>query len=75
MSGGIPPSNPGRRLRANVEFYTAVLLAAIGLPVELFTPSYAVARVVGWLAHVAEQRECGRIIRPRARYVGEAPLN
>ncbi len=65
--------HPGRRLEVNVEFYTAVLLVAIGLPVALFTPSFAVARVVGWLAHIAEQRECGRIIRPRARYVGDIP--
>ena len=47
---------PERRLAANVEFYTAVLLDAIGLPQELFSPTFAVARVAGWLAHVDEQR-------------------
>ena len=65
--------HPERRLETNVEFYTAVLLDAVGLPRELFTPTFAVARVAGWLAHVAEQRETGRIIRPRCRYVGPEP--
>ncbi len=65
--------HPERPLRANVEFYTAVLLNALGLPRELFTPTFAVARVVGWLAHVAEQRESGKLIRPSSRYVGPQP--
>jgi citrate synthase len=65
--------HPERRLDANVEFYTAVLLDAIGLPRAAFTPAFAVARVAGWLAHVAEQRESGRIIRPSCRYVGPEP--
>jgi citrate synthase len=64
---------PGRSLRANVEFYTAVLLDAVGLPRALFTPTFAVARVAGWLGHVAEQQATGRLIRPRARYVGPEP--
>lgn len=64
---------PARRLAANVEFYTAVLLDAVGLPRAAFTPAFAVARVAGWLAHVAEQRESGRIIRPACRYVGPEP--
>lgn len=63
---------PGRRLRANVEFYTATLLEALGLPRELFTPTFAASRVVGWCAHVAEQQRSGRLLRPRARYVGPA---
>jgi citrate synthase len=65
--------HPERRLETNVEFYTAVLLDAVGLPRALFTPTFAVARVAGWLAHVAEQREAGRIIRPSCRYVGPEP--
>ncbi len=65
--------HPSRPLRANVEFYTAVLLNALGLPRALFTPTFAVARVAGWLAHVMEQNESGRLIRPRSRYVGELP--
>ncbi len=62
--------HPNRSLRANVEFYTAILLEAIGLPRSLFTPMFAAGRVVGWLAHIAEERAVGRIIRPVARYVG-----
>jgi citrate synthase len=62
--------HPDRPLRANVEFYTAVLLEAIGLPREAFTATFAVGRVAGWCAHVAEQRRVGRLIRPSARYVG-----
>lgn len=65
--------HPDRPLQANVEFYTAVLLSALGLPRALFTPTFAVARVAGWLAHVMEQQESGRLIRPRARYVGPLP--
>ena len=62
-----------RPLRTNVEFYTAVLLEAVGLPREAFTPTFAVARVAGWCAHVAEQRRVGKLIRPSARYVGPLP--
>ena len=61
---------PARRLRANVEFFTAVLLEALGIDRSLFTATFAVGRTAGWLAHVAEQRERGRLIRPAARYVG-----
>ncbi len=64
---------PERRMAANVEFYTAVLLDAIGLPQELFSPTFAVARVAGWLAHIDEQRQSSRIIRPGSRYVGPLP--
>lgn len=65
--------HPERPLRANVEFYTAVLLEAVGLPRELFTATFAVGRVAGWCAHVAEQRRVGKLIRPSARYVGSRP--
>lgn len=61
---------PKRRLRANVEFYTALVLEAVGLPRRAFTPTFAVGRVVGWCAHIDEQRRTGRLIRPRARYIG-----
>ena len=61
---------PGRSIRANVEFYTALLLEALHIDRALFTPTFACARVVGWCAHAAEQRRTGRLIRPRARYVG-----
>jgi citrate synthase len=61
---------PGRRLDTNVEFYTALLLEALGLPREAFTPTFAIGRVLGWTAHVLEQERGGRIIRPASRYVG-----
>jgi citrate synthase len=64
---------PERRLAANVEFYTAVILDAIGLAQEQFSPTFAVARVAGWLAHVDEQARGGRLIRPSSRYVGPQP--
>jgi citrate synthase len=61
---------PDRPLAANVEFYTAVLLDAVGLPREQFAPTFAVGRVTGWCAHVLEQRRVGKLIRPASRYVG-----
>lgn len=65
--------HPDRPLRANVEFYTAVLLDALGLPRTLFSLAFACGRVAGWCAHVLEQRETGRLIRPASRYVGPTP--
>jgi citrate synthase len=65
---------PGRKLQTNVEFYTALLLHGLGLEVPLFTPTFAISRVVGWLAHCAEQRRTGRIIRPQSVYIGAQPL-
>lgn len=65
--------HPDRPLKANVEFFTAVLLEAVGLPRELFSPTFAVSRTAGWCAHVEEQRRTGRLIRPASRYVGPAP--
>lgn len=64
---------PDRPLRANVEFYTAVLLDAVGLDRSLFSATFACGRVAGWLGHVAEQRATGRLIRPASRYVGPMP--
>ena len=61
---------PGRRLRTNVEFYTALLLHGLGLDVPLFTPTFAVSRVSGWIAHAMEQRRANRLIRPQSVYVG-----
>ena len=65
--------HPDRPLKANVEFYTAVLLEAVGLPRKAFSTVFACARIAGWSAHVAEQRATGRLIRPQSRYVGPAP--
>ena len=61
---------PGRRLQTNVEFYTALLLHGLGLDVPLFTPTFAVSRVSGWIAHAFEQRAANRIIRPQSEYTG-----
>lgn len=65
--------HPNRSLQANVEFYTAVLLDAAGLPRTLFSPLFAVGRVAGWCAHFAEQKANGRLIRPASEYVGPLP--
>jgi citrate synthase len=64
---------PGRRLKTNVEFYTALLLHGLGLDTAFFTPTFAVGRVAGWTAHCFEQRAVGRLIRPQSAYVGRMP--
>jgi citrate synthase len=61
---------PGRRLQTNVEFYTALLLHGLGLDAALFTPTFALSRVSGWIAHALEQRRENRLIRPQSLYVG-----
>jgi citrate synthase len=61
---------PGRRLYTNVEFYSAAVLAAVGLPGDMFTPTFSVARAVGWSAHVLEQAANNRLIRPDSEFVG-----
>ncbi|MFD9392590.1 citrate synthase [Streptomyces sp. NPDC060000] len=61
---------PGRELHTNVEFYAGVVMELCGLPREMFTPTFAAARVVGWSANILEQAEDSKIIRPIARYVG-----
>ncbi|MEA2532100.1 MAG: citrate synthase [Thermomicrobiales bacterium] len=61
---------PGRRLYTNVEFYSAAVLAAVGLPGDMFTPTFGVARSVGYSAHVLEQVSNNRLIRPQSEFVG-----
>jgi citrate synthase len=61
---------PERRLATNVEFYTALLLHGIGLPADLFSPTFAVSRVGGWTAHAFEQLATRRLIRPASVYTG-----
>ena len=61
---------PGRELHTNVEFYAGVVMELCGLPREMFTPTFAAGRVVGWSANILEQAEDSKIIRPVARYVG-----
>ena len=64
---------PGRHLYANVEFYAGVVMALCEVPPEMFTPTFASSRVIGWAANVLEQAEDPKIIRPSARYVGPPP--
>ncbi|MGW0986300.1 citrate synthase/methylcitrate synthase [Streptomyces sp. NPDC002486] len=65
---------PGRELHTNVEYYAGVVMELCGLPREMFTPTFAAGRAVGWSANILEQAEDTKIIRPAARYVGpEAP--
>jgi citrate synthase len=66
---------PDRRLDTNVEFYTALLLHGLGLPSELFTPTFAVGRVLGWSAHCLEQLRDGKLIRPQSAYIGPTGLH
>jgi len=64
---------PGRRLFTNVEFYAAVVMPTCGIPREMFTPTFAAGRTIGWTAHVIEQEAHNRLIRPAARYTGPPP--
>jgi citrate synthase len=61
---------PGRGIATNVEFYTALVLHGLGFQPEWFTAVFALGRLAGWLAHVAEQQSRGKLIRPESRYVG-----
>jgi citrate synthase len=65
---------PGRRLYTNVEYYSAALMASVGLSGDLFTPTFAVSRCAGWTAHILEQLEHNRLIRPEADYTGPMDL-
>ena len=64
---------PGRKLNTNVEFFAAAVMRAVGLEDDLFTPTFAVSRVVGWSAHILEQASSNRIIRPQLNYTGTMP--
>lgn len=61
-----------KKLNPNVDFYSASTYHALGIPIDLFTPIFAVSRVSGWTAHVLEQYANNRLIRPRADYTGPA---
>ncbi|MFC0525084.1 citrate/2-methylcitrate synthase [Pontibacillus salicampi] len=61
---------PGRSLYTNVEFYAAAIMRELGLASHLFTPTFSASRMVGWTAHVIEQRADNVIFRPRAEYIG-----
>jgi citrate synthase len=59
-----------KKLNANVDFYSASTYHVLGIDVDLFTPIFAVSRISGWSAHVIEQLDDNRLIRPRADYIG-----
>ncbi len=63
-------ARPGRPLRANVEYYAGVVMEACGIPREMFTPTFACSRTIGWTAHLLEQARSRKIFRPSSRYVG-----
>lgn len=62
---------PGRELNTNVEFYAGVVMETCGVPRGMFTPTFACSRVIGWAAHILEQIDNNRLIRPSSLYVGE----
>jgi citrate synthase len=62
---------PGRNLKTNVEYYTALLLHGLDLPTALFTPTFSIGRAAGWTAHCLEQASQNRLIRPQSVYIGE----
>lgn len=64
--------NKEKKLNANVDFYSASTYATLGIDIDLFTPIFAVSRIAGWAAHVIEQMDDNRLIRPRAEYIGPA---
>jgi citrate synthase len=62
--------NAEKKLNANVDFYSASTYTALGVEIDLFTPIFAISRIAGWTAHVIEQLDDNRLIRPRADYIG-----
>ena len=64
---------PGRQLYTNVEFFAGVVMHTCGIPREMFTPTFASSRTIGWATHIMEQAADNRLIRPAARYVGPPP--
>jgi citrate synthase len=63
-----------KNLQANVDFYSATVYYSLGIPTDLFTPIFAVARTSGWTAHVLEQLADNRLIRPQSNYTGPVGL-
>ena len=61
-----------KKLNANVDFYSASTYTTLGIDIDLFTPIFAISRIAGWAAHVIEQHDDNRLIRPRADYTGPA---
>ena len=63
-----------KNLNANVDFYSATVYYALGIPTDLFTPIFAIARTAGWTAHILEQLSDNRLIRPQSKYTGPVGL-
>jgi citrate synthase len=63
-----------KHLNANVDFYSATVYYSLGIPTDLFTPIFAIARTAGWTAHILEQLADNRLIRPQSRYTGPVGL-
>ena len=63
-----------KNLNANVDFYSATVYYSLGIPTDLFTPIFAIARTAGWTAHILEHLDGNRLIRPRAEYAGDEGL-
>jgi len=64
--------NADKKLNANVDFYSASTYATLGIDIDLYTPIFAISRIAGWAAHIIEQLDDNRLIRPRAEYIGPA---
>jgi citrate synthase len=73
LGGPLVELKPGRQLYTNVEFYAGVVMHTCGIPRDMFTPTFAAGRTIGWSTHVMEQAAHNRLIRPAARYVGPPP--
>ena len=63
--------NREKKLNANVDFYSASTYYLMGIPLDLFTPIFAVSRISGWTGHILEQYANNKLIRPRAEYIGK----
>ncbi|MGH2687708.1 MAG: citrate/2-methylcitrate synthase, partial [Actinomycetota bacterium] len=64
---------PGRNLYTNVEYYAGVVMDRVGVPRDMFTPTFVSSRSIGWTSHIIEQAADNRLIRPNARYAGPPP--